>query len=69
MTNKEMLSFLYVWQELFGVLMKLAAGSTSAFKTLHELNIFNLLKDVLSANEISLAMSSPHLASGHYAQV
>lgn len=45
--------------------MKLAAGSTSAFKTLHELNISNLLKDVLSASDISLGMSSPHLASAH----
>ncbi|EXC16279.1 E3 ubiquitin-protein ligase UPL4 [Morus notabilis] len=54
---------------LLGVLVKLSSGSIAAFRTLHELNISNLLKDILSTYDLSHGVSSPHTVDGQCNQV
>ncbi|KAL0555512.1 hypothetical protein IC582_009460 [Cucumis melo] len=47
-----------IYNDLLGVLIKLASGSIVAFETLYELNISNTLKDILSAYNLSHGVSS-----------
>lgn len=57
------------WQGLLGVLVKLSSGSTVAFRTLFELNISSILKDILSNYDLSHGVSSPHMIDGQGNQV
>ncbi|TQE09362.1 hypothetical protein C1H46_004999 [Malus baccata] len=54
---------------LMGVLAKLSSGSVVAFRTLYELNISSILKDILSTYDLSHGMSSNHVVDGHCNQV
>ncbi|XP_075510126.1 E3 ubiquitin-protein ligase UPL4 isoform X1 [Primulina tabacum] len=54
---------------LIGLLAKLAAGSTIAFKTLFELNISNTVKDMLSSYDLSHGTHSVPMLDGHYSQI
>ncbi|XP_031397200.1 E3 ubiquitin-protein ligase UPL4 [Punica granatum] len=58
-----------VYNGIIGMLVKLCSGSANAFRTLHELNICGILKDVLSTGDLSHGVSSPHQANGHSIQV
>lgn len=49
--------------------MKLASGSFTAVRTLFELNISSILKDILSSYELSHGMPSQHVAIGQCNQV
>lgn len=57
------------WQGLLGLLVKLSSGSIVAFRTLYELNISSILKNILSTYDLSHGMSSPHMIDGHSNQV
>lgn len=63
------LNILFGWQGLLGVLVKLSSGSTVAFRTLFELNISSILKDILSNYDLSHGVSSPHMIDGQGNQV
>ncbi|KAG8376513.1 hypothetical protein BUALT_Bualt09G0071200 [Buddleja alternifolia] len=54
---------------LIGLLVKLAAGSAVAFKTLLELNISNIVNDMLSTYDLSHGIQSASLADGNHSQV
>ncbi|KAM7255077.1 hypothetical protein ACFE04_020318 [Oxalis oulophora] len=54
---------------LIGLLVKLSSGSVEAFKTLYELDISSLLKDILSNYDLSHAMTPSHNANGQCNQV
>ncbi|KAJ0088161.1 hypothetical protein Patl1_32033 [Pistacia atlantica] len=56
-------------QGLIGLLVKVSSGSLVAFRTLYELNISSILKDILSTYDLSHGMSSPHVVDGHSNQV
>ncbi|KAI4369179.1 hypothetical protein MLD38_017656 [Melastoma candidum] len=58
-----------VYNGMIGLLVKLCSGSYTAFKNLHELNICNILKDIITTHELSRTMSSSHLSDGHCLQV
>ncbi|KAJ7977013.1 E3 ubiquitin-protein ligase UPL4 [Quillaja saponaria] len=58
-----------IYNDLIGLLVKLSSGSAVAFRTLYELNISNILKDVLSTFHLSHGMSTPHIAGGNCNQV
>lgn len=51
------------------MLVKLSSGSIVAFRTLYELNICSVLKNILSNYDLSHGMSSPHMIDGHSNQV
>ncbi|PRQ43454.1 putative aminoacyltransferase, E1 ubiquitin-activating enzyme [Rosa chinensis] len=54
---------------LIGLLVKLSSGSVVAFRTLYELNMSSILKDILSTYDLSHGMSSTHVVDGHCYQV
>ncbi|KAL7265164.1 hypothetical protein ACSBR1_003011 [Camellia fascicularis] len=58
-----------VYTGLIGLLVKLASGSMVAFRTLFELNISSILKDVLSTYNISHGMPSSNMVDGSCNQV
>ncbi|KAJ6913754.1 E3 ubiquitin-protein ligase UPL4 isoform X1 [Populus alba x Populus x berolinensis] len=58
-----------VYNGLIGLLVKLCSGSVVAFKTLYELNISSILKDILTTYDLSHGMSSPHVVDGQGNQV
>ncbi|KAF9680312.1 hypothetical protein SADUNF_Sadunf06G0108100 [Salix dunnii] len=58
-----------VYNGLIGLLVKLSSGSVVAFKTLHELNISSILKDILTSYDLSHGISSPHVVDGQGNQV
>jgi E3 ubiquitin-protein ligase TRIP12 len=58
-----------IYNGLIGILVKLSSGSIVAFKTLYELNISSILKDILSTYDLSHGMSSPHTVDGQCNQV
>ncbi|POO01586.1 Coatomer beta subunit [Trema orientale] len=58
-----------VYNGLLGVLVKLCSGSTLAFRTLFELNISGILKDILSNYDLSHGVSPPHIVDGQGNQV
>lgn len=58
-----------VWQGLIGILVKLSSGSIVAVRTLYELNVSSILKEILSTYDLSYGMSSPHTVDGHCNQV
>ncbi|MCE3052106.1 E3 ubiquitin-protein ligase upl4 [Datura stramonium] len=59
-----------VYVGLIGLLVKLAAGSVVAVKTLFELNISHILKDILSTYDFSHGVPSTLMVDGqHYNQV
>lgn len=57
------------WQGLIGLLVKLSSGSFVAFRSLYELNISSILKDLLSTYDLTHGMSSPHSVDGNCNQV
>ncbi|XP_058208915.1 E3 ubiquitin-protein ligase UPL4 isoform X2 [Rhododendron vialii] len=58
-----------VYSGLLGLLVKLASGSLVAYRTLFELNISSILKDILSAYSLSHGVPSPSMVDGHSYQV
>lgn len=60
---------LFAWQGLIGLLVKLSSGSVVAFRTLHELNISSILKDILSTSDLSHGVPTSQLVGGHCNQV
>ncbi|KAI4349199.1 hypothetical protein L6164_009821 [Bauhinia variegata] len=58
-----------IYNGLVGLLVKLSSGSVVAFRTLYELNISSILKDMLSTFDLSHGMSSSHLVGGYCNQV
>ncbi|KAJ8899755.1 hypothetical protein K2173_019455 [Erythroxylum novogranatense] len=58
-----------IYNGLIGLLAKLASGSTVAFRTLYELNISSILKDILAAHDLSHGVSSPIAVDGQGNQV
>lgn len=54
---------------LIGLLVKVASASILAVRTLFELNISSILKEILSSYDISHGMSSAHMVNGHHNQV
>ncbi|KAL0347225.1 UNVERIFIED_CONTAM: E3 ubiquitin-protein ligase UPL4 [Sesamum calycinum] len=55
-------------QGLIGLLVKLAAGSIVAFRTLFELNISNTVKDMLSTYDLSHGTLYVSMVDGHHSQ-
>lgn len=62
-------SFQFVLQGIIGMLIKLSSGSYLGFRTLYELKICIILKDILATYNVPHGVSSPHLADGHCIQV
>ncbi|KAG4152318.1 hypothetical protein ERO13_D04G115800v2 [Gossypium hirsutum] len=58
-----------IYNGLIGLLVKLSSGSFVAFRSLYELNISNILKDVLSTYDLSHGISPPDLVDGNCNQV
>ncbi|THG17948.1 hypothetical protein TEA_016524 [Camellia sinensis var. sinensis] len=58
-----------VYTGLIGLLVTLASGSIVAVRTLFELNIRSILKDILSIYDLSHKMPSPNMVDGHCNQV
>ncbi|KAH6805943.1 ubiquitin-protein ligase 4 [Perilla frutescens var. frutescens] len=54
---------------LIGLLVKLATGSTVAFRTLFELNISSIVKDMLSTYDLAHGMQSTPMVDGHQSQI
>ncbi|XP_057778989.1 E3 ubiquitin-protein ligase UPL4 [Salvia miltiorrhiza] len=54
---------------LIGLLVKLATGSTVAFRTLFELNISSIVKDMLSTYDLAHGIQSTPLVDGHQSQI
>ncbi|XP_075474736.1 E3 ubiquitin-protein ligase UPL4-like isoform X1 [Primulina tabacum] len=54
---------------LIGLIAKMAAGSTIAFKALLELNISSTVKDMLSSCDLSHGTHSIPMLDGHYSQI
>ncbi|XP_020553308.1 E3 ubiquitin-protein ligase UPL4 isoform X3 [Sesamum indicum] len=54
---------------LIGLLVKLAAGSIVAFRTLFELNISNTVKDMLSTYDLSHGTLYVSMVGGHHSQI
>ncbi|KAL0409876.1 UNVERIFIED_CONTAM: E3 ubiquitin-protein ligase UPL4 [Sesamum latifolium] len=54
---------------LIGLLVKLAAGSIVAFRTLFELNISNTVKDMLSTYDLSHGTLYVSMVDGHNSQI
>lgn len=57
------------FQGLIGLLVKICSGSCLAFKTLYELKISSIIKDMLSTYDLSHGISSPLIVDGHCNQV
>ncbi|KAI3442972.1 HECT domain-containing protein [Psidium guajava] len=60
---------LSVYNGIIGMLVKLSSGSYLGFRTLYELKICIILKDILATYDVPHGVSSPHLADGHCIQV
>ncbi|KAL2554468.1 E3 ubiquitin-protein ligase [Forsythia ovata] len=58
-----------IYVGLIGLLVKLASGSAVAFRTLLELNISSILKDILSTYDLSHGMLSTSVVDGHCSQI
>ncbi|XP_054815351.1 E3 ubiquitin-protein ligase UPL4 isoform X2 [Prosopis cineraria] len=58
-----------IYNGLIGLLVKLSSGSVVAFRTLYELNISNVLKDILAKSDLPHGISSSHPIGGHCNQV
>ncbi|KAB1223893.1 E3 ubiquitin-protein ligase UPL4 [Morella rubra] len=58
-----------IYNGLIGILVKLSSGSIVAVRTLYELNVSSILKEILSTYDLSYGMSSPHTVDGHCNQV
>ncbi|MED6170603.1 E3 ubiquitin-protein ligase upl4 [Stylosanthes scabra] len=58
-----------IQQGLIGMLVKLASGSVLAFRTLYELNISSILRDMLSTSDLSHGLPSSQAVVGHCNQV
>ncbi|XP_065854953.1 E3 ubiquitin-protein ligase UPL4 [Euphorbia lathyris] len=58
-----------IYNGLIELLVKLSSGSIVAFRTLHELNVSRILKDILATYDVSHGMSSLHAVDGHGNQV
>ncbi|XP_028775983.1 E3 ubiquitin-protein ligase UPL4 isoform X3 [Neltuma alba] len=58
-----------IYNGLIGLLVKLSSGSAVAFRTLYELNISNVLKDILATSDLPHGVSSSHPIGGHCNQV
>ncbi|XP_024443585.1 E3 ubiquitin-protein ligase UPL4 isoform X2 [Populus trichocarpa] len=58
-----------VYNGLIGLLVKLSSGSIVAFRTLYELNISSILKDLFATYDLSHGISSPHVIDGQGNQV
>ncbi|MCH92349.1 E3 ubiquitin-protein ligase UPL4-like, partial [Trifolium medium] len=54
-----------IQQGLIGLLVKLSSGSVVAFRTLYELNIGSILREILSAFDLSHGVSTSQLVGGH----
>ncbi|PIN18482.1 E3 ubiquitin protein ligase [Handroanthus impetiginosus] len=54
---------------LIGLLVKLAAGSTVAFRTLFELNVSNTVKDMLFTYDLSHGLQSTPVVDGQHSQI
>lgn len=48
-----------IYNGLIGLLVKLSSGSVLAFRTLYELNISSLFRDLLSTSDLSRGVSTP----------
>ncbi|XP_030521970.1 E3 ubiquitin-protein ligase UPL4 [Rhodamnia argentea] len=60
---------LSVYNGIIGMLVKLSSGSYLGFRTLYELKICVILKDILATYDVPHGVSSPHLPDGHCIQV
>lgn len=58
-----------VYNGMIGMLVKLSSGSYLGFRTLYELNVCIILKDILATYDVPHGVSSPRLADGHGIQV
>ncbi|CAJ1968460.1 unnamed protein product [Sphenostylis stenocarpa] len=54
-----------IYNGLIGLLVKLSSGSLVAFRTLYELNISSILRDILSTSDLSHGVSTSQLIGGH----
>ncbi|KAL2323294.1 hypothetical protein Fmac_027673 [Flemingia macrophylla] len=54
-----------IYNGLIGLLVKLSSGSLLAFRTLYELNISSILRDILSTFDLSHGVSPSQLVGGH----
>ncbi|CAI9283864.1 unnamed protein product [Lactuca saligna] len=54
---------------LIGLLVKLTYGSMVAVKTLFDLNICSILKEIFSIYDLSHGVPSPRTIDGHYNQM
>ncbi|KAJ1387674.1 HECT, E3 ligase catalytic domain [Sesbania bispinosa] len=54
-----------IYNGLIGLLVKLSSGSVVAFRTLYELNISGILRDILSTFDLSHGVSTSQLVGGH----
>ncbi|CAI0471551.1 unnamed protein product [Linum tenue] len=58
-----------IYNGMIGLLAKLSSGSLTAFKTLYDLNIGSILKEILANYDLSHGIFSPHLVDGQGNQV
>ncbi|KAA8518804.1 hypothetical protein F0562_016422 [Nyssa sinensis] len=58
-----------IYTGLIGLLVTLASGSIGAVRTLFELNISSILRDILSTYDLPHGMLSSNIVDGHYNQV
>ncbi|KAA8544650.1 hypothetical protein F0562_019434 [Nyssa sinensis] len=58
-----------IYTGLIGLLVKLVFGSIGVVRTLFELNIISILKDILSTYDFAHGMSLSNMADGHCNQV
>ncbi|XP_052730385.1 E3 ubiquitin-protein ligase UPL4 isoform X3 [Vigna angularis] len=54
-----------IYNGLIGLLVKLSSGSLIAFRTLYELNISSILREILSTFDLSYGVSTSQLVGGH----
>ncbi|KAL6998251.1 E3 ubiquitin-protein ligase upl4 [Sarracenia purpurea var. burkii] len=54
-----------VYTGLIGLLVKLASGSIVAVKTLFDLNISSILREILSTYDLAHGILSPNMVNGH----
>ncbi|XP_068492520.1 E3 ubiquitin-protein ligase UPL4 isoform X2 [Phaseolus vulgaris] len=54
-----------IYNGLIGLLVKLSSGSLVAFRTLYELNISSILREILSTFDLSHGVSTSQLVGGH----
>ncbi|XP_058771102.1 E3 ubiquitin-protein ligase UPL4 [Vicia villosa] len=54
-----------IYNGLIGLLVRISSGSVVAFRTLYELNISSILREILSAFDLSHGVSTSQLVGGH----